>query len=72
MREITNEIFYIAFWLRSSVVSVLFSLISEIPLMWILILILFLQIGNWPLCLHMLDAHCVTGIALSPVDATFF
>lgn len=53
-----------AFWLRSSVVSVLFSLISEIRLRSKHWLYLFLSFGGWPLGLPMLSStvslvlHC--------------
>lgn len=55
-----------AYWLRSSVVSVLFSLISERSLQeTILRLFLFLAYGWFPLCLHMIPStvflvlHCL-------------
>ncbi|KAF0324040.1 hypothetical protein GQ607_008745, partial [Colletotrichum asianum] len=60
-----------AFWLRSSVVSVLFSLISERPPRRSIVIILIFDLsGEWPLrlavCPH---AHRVPGISLPPGDA---
>ena len=62
-----------AYWLRSSVVSVLFSLISEIPRQWKHWLYLFLSPAELPLCLHMLFS-IVFGVShcLSATRKTFF
>ncbi|KAL0632324.1 hypothetical protein Q9L58_008804 [Maublancomyces gigas] len=59
-----------AFWLRSSVVSVLFSLISE-TVLWnhLLIILIFAPRGRGSVLAHP-QLHCVTSIALSLVDAT--
>ena len=59
----------VAFWLRSSVVSVLFSLISEIPLRWILMIILIFASRSRASGLAHTRLHCVTGLTLPPVDA---
>ena len=54
-----------AFWLRSSVVSVLFSLISETGLRTLFVIILIFGLERFPLCLHMIPLtvslvlHCL-------------
>ncbi|KAF8533359.1 hypothetical protein BDD12DRAFT_865737 [Trichophaea hybrida] len=40
--------------------------------MWLLLLILFLKFGMLTAVLAQVGSHCVTGIALPPVDANFF
>ena len=58
-----------AFWLRSSVVSVLFSLISEIFLReYLLINLIFFHSSEAAGLAHA-SGHCVTGLTLPPVDA---
>lgn len=61
-----------AFWLRSSVVSVLFSLISEIHLTDETLIILIFVLRELTSWLASVRSHCVTGITLPPVDATTF
>jgi hypothetical protein len=61
-----------AFWLRSSVVSVLFSLISETSLYVASFINLIFVSRELAAVLAHAGSHCVTGIALSPVDATGF
>jgi len=58
-----------AFWLRSSVVSVLFSLISETSLRTHSRLFLFLESARRPLGLPIVSGQSVVGIALPPADA---
>lgn len=63
-----------AFWLRSSVVSVLFSLISEMSSTRgnFVITLIFGSLGGVSSALaHDASAHCVPGITLLPGDATF-
>jgi hypothetical protein len=60
-----------AFWLRSSVVSVLFSLISETVLFEPSYINLIFEPRESASVLAHVDTHCVTGIVLPPVDATF-
>lgn len=57
------------FWLRSSVVSVLFSLISEIILRNESMIILIFVPSWHPSELAHGCRHCVTGLTLPPVDA---
>ena len=59
----------VAFWLRSSVVSVLFSLISEIGLRVNLLINLIFGNGEEASGLAYASFHCVTGLTLPPVDA---
>ncbi|KAI5816134.1 hypothetical protein BZA77DRAFT_313707 [Pyronema omphalodes] len=59
-----------AFWLRSSVVSVLFSLISETVLFEPSYINLIFEPRELASVLAHVDTHCVTGIVLPPVDAT--
>ena len=61
---------FAAFWLRSSVVSVLFSLISEMSLYVTSHINLIFAIWGPASVLAHADPHCVTGITLPPVDAT--
>ena len=61
-----------AFWLRSSVVSVLFSLISEISLRRILTIILIFVTRRRASGLAHTRRHCVTGLTLPLVDANIF
>jgi hypothetical protein len=58
-----------AFWLRSSVVSVLFSLISETVLFEPSYINLIFELRESASVLAHVDTHCVTGIVLPPVDA---
>ena len=61
-----------AFWLRSSVVSVLFSLISESVLRnTTLINLIFGFRGRASVLAHVLP-HCVIGLTLPSIDANFF
>ena len=60
-----------AFWLRSSVVSVLFSLISERSLRGPIVIILIFETRAVSSVLAHDPAHCVPGITLPPGDATF-
>ncbi|KAL7947992.1 hypothetical protein V8C42DRAFT_271398 [Trichoderma barbatum] len=61
-----------AFWLRSSVVSVLFSLISERSLRRPIVIILIFDLGAASSVLAHDSAHSVPGITLPPGDATLF
>ncbi|KAL0939236.1 uncharacterized protein CTRU02_205846 [Colletotrichum truncatum] len=62
-----------AFWLRSSVVSVLFSLISERSLRRPIVIILIFGLGEKSSVLAHDSSHSVPGITLPPGDAnTFF
>ena len=61
-----------AFWLRSSVVSVLFSLISERPLRRLIVIIPIFGIRADSSRLAYVSAHSVPGITLPPGDANFF
>ena len=61
-----------AFWLRSSVVSVLFSLISERVLWNSTLIILIFGLRAVSSVLAHDSAHSVPGITLPPGDATFF
>jgi hypothetical protein len=65
-----NEQCFTAFWLRSSVVSVLFSLISEMVLYGSSFINLIFAFRGLATALAHVGSHCVTGIALPPVDAT--
>lgn len=61
-----------AYWLRSSVVSVLFSLITKsFPLGCIMIILIFVPRRETSGLAHV-SCHCVTGISLPPVDAKSF
>jgi len=61
-----------AYWLRSSVVSVLFSLITKsFPLGCIMIILIFVPRRGASGLAHV-PCHCVTGISLPPVDANIF
>jgi hypothetical protein len=61
-----------AYWLRSSVVSVLFSLISESVLNEHTLIILIFGSRNLTSVLAHVLLHSVTGLTLSPVDANTF
>jgi hypothetical protein len=62
-----------AFWLRSSVVSVLFSLISESVLRNTTLINLIFGLRGWTSVLAHVRPHSVIGLTLSLIDAnTFF
>jgi len=58
-----------AFWLRSSVVSVLFSLISESVLRNTTLINLIFGLRGWASVLAHAWPHSVIGLTLSPIDA---
>lgn len=58
-----------AFWLRSSVVSVLFSLISESVLRNTTLINLIFGLRGWTSVLAHVWPHSVIGLTLSPIDA---
>ncbi len=61
-----------AFWLRSSVVSVLFSLISEILLREKSMIKFIFVTGEESSGLAYDSSHCVPGLTLPPGDANSF
>ncbi|KAH9243283.1 hypothetical protein K456DRAFT_1818598, partial [Colletotrichum gloeosporioides 23] len=63
---------FAAFWLRSSVVSVLFSLISERSLRRPIVIILIFGFREESSVLAHDSSHSVPGITLPPGDANLF
>ncbi|KAK9486719.1 hypothetical protein V1527DRAFT_462402 [Lipomyces starkeyi] len=61
-----------AFWLRSSVVSVLFSVTTEMSLFVTLFVTLIFVFGIWSSGLAYGQMHCVVAIALPATDANIF
>ncbi|KAJ5146353.1 uncharacterized protein N7515_000917 [Penicillium bovifimosum] len=60
-----------AYWLRSSVVSVLFSLISESFRLGNTLIIPIFGPRDLASALAHASLHCVIGLTLPPIDATF-